>query len=611
MADQGKTLFVASWYLWLYNFRTRSSNIIFLNKKMETTKENLDRLKTLRDSLPEYLKMATVYDTQGKPLKASNTVEYIKNPINKNMIKCLPSATSEGNAANLLRGKSLSGLWVDEAGFIPHLRTILINGMPALRTSMDQCAANGAPHGIIYTSTPGSLMDPDAAYFNTLREDMMPFQEAWYDLPAPQFLDLIKSNPKSSFIYIKYDYKQLGKSEQWFKDNCKEMGYDFAGIRRELLLMWEAASDNCPFTKEQLELVSQYTRHPVKTVLLFNKFPINFYKEYNSQFELMNHHFVVGCDVAAGTQHDSSTMVVLDARTSELVLEFNCNYINTLEFAKVIIEVVSKWLPMDKCLVTVERNGIGGGVLAKLTKSPIKRCLYYEIKEQVVEERGNAGQMRKMSQMVKSYGLCNTKEIRYDLMDLLMNRVENYPHLITSKTILEELRGLERTKGDKIDHSAVSHDDTIFGMLLALYPLYYGKNVAERWGLPNARFTTYDPNAEDGMLEFDAEEYNTKKFCIAQKLAEQATLDKVDDELGISEGIQWLNQGMKTPFQKHLDDERAKDEEDLRMQLSTKRGREAYQNTFHTSDDCMTAEYGEVGNVGIPLSVFNTFYSDD
>ena len=550
--------------------------------------------------------MSTVFDTQGKPLKSANTVEYIKHPINKNMIKCLPSATSEGNAANLLRGKSLSGLWVDEAGFIPHLRTILINGMPALRTSMDQCAANGAPHGIIYTSTPGSLKDADAAYFNTLREAMTPFQEAWYNLSPYELLDLIKSNPNSSFVYVKFDYKQLGKSEQWFKDNCKEMGYDYAGIRREILLMWESASDNCPFSKEQLDVVQQYTRNPIKTMLIFNKYPVNFYKEFKSQFELYNRHFVVGCDVAAGTQRDSSTMVVLDARTSELILEFNCNYISTIEFAKVIIEVVTKWLPMDKCLVTVERNGVGHGVLSRLINSPIKRCLYYEIKEKVVEERGDAGRMKKCTEMVKSYGLYNVNEVRYDLMDLLSNRIENYPHLITSKTILEEIRGLERKKGDRIEHSSVSHDDTVFGYLIALYPLYYGKKVAERWGLEPARFKTLDPEGDDYML--DSDETATEKFCIAKKLATDALIENNEE---LAKSIEFLQGSNVVFYDDFWEQQRAADEENLRKVLATPTGRAAYMNTYHISEECMNAQYGELNNTAIPDSVFSSFYEDD
>jgi len=601
----GKTLLVAAWYLWIYNFRSRSSNIVFLNKKMETTKENLERLKTLRDNLPDYLKMDAVYDAQGKPLKAASTVEYIKNPINKNMIKCLPSATSDGAASNLLRGKSLSGLWIDEAAFIPHLRTILINGMPALRTSMDQCAMNGAPHGIIYTSTPGSLKDENAAYFNDLRLSMTPFQEAWYELPAEELFNIIKCNTKSSFVYVKFEYQQLGKSEQWFKDNCKEMSYDYAGIRREILLMWEAASDNCPFSKEQLDIVQQYTRTPTKQMLVFNRYAINCYKEFKSQFELYNSQFVVGCDVAAGTQRDASTMVVLDARTSELVLEFNCNYISTIEFAKVIIEVVSHWLPMERTLVTVERNGVGHGVLAKLINSPIKRCLYYEIKEKVVEERGDAGRMRKFSEMVKSYGLYNVNEVRYDLMDLLANRIENYPHLITSKIMLDEIRGLERKKGDRIEHSNVSHDDTLFGYLLALYPLYYGKKVAERWHLPPARFKTLDPEGEDMML--DDEETATERFCVAQKLAEDATLDKFE-HLNLKESIEYVKGPKSMSIAEYTAQQRAADEEDIRRQVSTKLGRQAYQNTYHISDDCMTAQYGDVNNQCIPMDIFTDFY---
>ena len=594
----GKTQGIDAFYLWLYNFRTQSSNVVFLNKKMETTKENLQRLKDQREALPSYLRFETVYGLDGKPLKTPNTVEYITNPINNNRIKCLPSATSESKASNLLRGKSLSSLWIDEAAFIPYLASILTNGMPALRTSMDQCKKNGAPHGIIYTSTPGSLTDPNAEYFYKLVQDMTEFDESWYDLSFAQIVDILNSNTKSSFVKIKFNYRQLGKSEEWFTSLCKDMGFDYPAIRREVLLNWEATSKNCPFSSDQLETVSRFTREPVSSVLIFNKYKLNIYKTYGNLMQLHNSQFSVGVDVSAGSKSDSSTIVVVDARTSELVMEFNCNYISIMEFARVIIEVVTQYLPLNNTVVTVERNGVGHGLLSRLVQSPIKRNLYFEIKDKVIDERNDGGgHIVRTKQRVKQYGLYNTGEVRLGLMDLLINRVENFPHLIPSKTILRELEGLER-KGDKIDHSANTHDDTVFGYLIALYPLYYGKNIKENWNIDPARFKTID-SCDDEMFDPSMDEH--REF-IVEKLAE------LDNEI-IKSQLDYLKQDKSKLYNDYFAIERAKDEEAMRKLLNTKLGRKAYIETYHSSETDLRYTYGDIQS--IPDSVFFDFYKND
>ena len=594
----GKTQGIAAFYLWLYNFRTQSSNIVFLNKKMETTKENLQRLKDQREALPSYLRFETVYGLDGKPLKTPNTVEYITNPINKNRIKCLPSATSEGKASNLLRGKSLSGLWIDEAGFIPYLASIITNGMPALRTSMDQCKKNGAPHGIIYTSTPGSLTNPDAEYFYRLVQDMTEFDESWYDLTLNQLFEILNANQKSSFVKIRYNYRQLGKSEDWFKNLCKDMGFDYDAIRREVLLNWEATSKNCPFSKDELETVGRFVREPVSTILVFGKYKLNIYKTYDNLMQLHSSQFAVGCDVSAGSQSDSSTMVVVDARTSELVMEFNCNYISIMEFARVIIEVVTSYLPLNNTVVTVERNGVGHGLLSRLVQSPIKRNLYFEIKDKVIDERNDgAGHITRTKQRVKQFGLYNTQEVRLDIMDLLMNRVQNFPHLITSKLILKELEGLER-KGDKIDHSTNTHDDTIFGYMLALYPLYYGKNIKENWNIDLARFKTID-SCDDEMFDPELDEH---KDYIVEKLA------NLENDL-IKQQMQYLATDKSKLYNDYFAEERRKDEEALKRLLNTKLGRKAYMETYHSTETDLKYNYGEIQN--IPDDVFLNFYKTE
>ena len=83
--------------------------------------------------------------------------------------------------------------------------------------------------------------------------------------------------------------------------------------------------------------------------------------------------------MAAGYSKDSSAISVTDSVTTKLVADFNCNYINPVDLATVIYNLVLNHLPNS--LVTIERYGVGTGTLAKLMKSKIRNNLYYEIKE--------------------------------------------------------------------------------------------------------------------------------------------------------------------------------------------------------------------------------------
>ena len=65
---------------------------------------------------------------------------------------------------------------------------------------------------------------------------------------------------------------------------------------------------------------------------------------------------ILGVDVSAGLSRDSSAIVIIDSRTSRVTATFECNYISTIEFAAVIQEIVSRWMP--NAVINIERNGV-------------------------------------------------------------------------------------------------------------------------------------------------------------------------------------------------------------------------------------------------------------
>ena len=71
--QHGKTMSAMCWYLWVFNFGSTNTQMIFMHKNHQGSKDNLERLKRLRENLPSYLRMDSALAIDGKKLKAKNT----------------------------------------------------------------------------------------------------------------------------------------------------------------------------------------------------------------------------------------------------------------------------------------------------------------------------------------------------------------------------------------------------------------------------------------------------------------------------------------------------------------------------------------------------------
>ena len=68
-------------------------------------------------------------------------------------------------------------------------------------------------------------------------------------------------------------------------------------------------------------------------------------------------------------------------------------------------------------------KGFGASVIQRLVKTDIKKNLYYEIKEKVIEETFNGYRVNKNKARVKVYDLESTKSVRARLIEILYDRV--------------------------------------------------------------------------------------------------------------------------------------------------------------------------------------------
>ena len=584
----GKTISSLCWYLYLFNFGTANAEMSFLNKKMDDSKLNLQRIREIRELLPPYLKMDQAFAPDGTKIRGKNNVETLQHPVNSNRIRTVPSARNKVAAASLMRGRTTPIIYIDEYGFIQYNSIIYTNMVPAWNTASRNAKRNGTPYGMLVTTTPGLLTTDEGQEAFTMKETATPFSERWYDLSKDQIFNIIESNTNSNFVYIRYTYQQLGKSEQWFKDLCVTMRKDWDAIRREVLLEWSNSTENSPFRAEDLDTIKGLVRQPIQTVLLLNKYELRIYEKLNLKYPPL-----VGVDVSGGYQRDSSAITVVDSFTTRVTAELNSNFISTPELANVIYQIVANWMP--NAVVNIERNGgFGSSVIARLLQTSIRKNLFYSIKDKVIEERVYGTAIHKKTQKTKVYGSDSTKAERERLMEILRDRVEYHKDKIVSPIIYDELCGLEVKKNGKIEHSTNTHDDQVFSWLWALYIYYCGGDLMNNWGITKRVLKT-DADLEEAVVDIHEDSKN---------LVEE--LDIVDDE-DINNQLETMKNSVgNTSYEQWLLNEQKKDEECMERLMQSKVVKRMMQERFH-----MPETEAAKTTTTIPNDVFNNFNRDD
>ena len=342
-------------YLWVFLYGSSNSEIMFIHKDHGGSKNNLKQLKELREALPSYLQMSHVTTVDGKKLKVPNRVEFIQHPLNHNKITTFPSARSKDYANNLGRGCAMPLQYYDEFAFMMYNNIVYSAAMPAYSTASNNAKMNGAPYGILITTTPGDLLTDHGTFAYQVRNEATPWSELYYDLTYKQLEELRLSNTHSPFFMISYSYQQLGRGEDYFRDMAIDLLRDWNAIKREVLLVWAKAATNCPFKQEDLDIIDQFCKEPIKTILFgrCQQYQLLVYEDIDLRYNCPP---IMGVDVAGAMYQDSSAITVIDSRTTRTSATLNCNYIPSDDLSDVIYQIVIKFLPT--AIINIERNGV-------------------------------------------------------------------------------------------------------------------------------------------------------------------------------------------------------------------------------------------------------------
>ena len=173
----------------------------------------------------------------------------------------------------------------------------------------------------------------------------------------------------------------------------------------------------------------------------------------------------------------------------------------------------------------IKLTGFGRAVVQRLVKTSIKKNLYWEVKDKVIEESYNGVRVQKQNRKVKVYGLDSTKSVRARLIEILMERVMYHKDKFVAPILLEEMKAMQVKKNGKVEHSDRSHDDQVFSYLMALYVWYDGHNLIENFGV---RKTTIKTDADEDIEAIEIEDaieakekidFNGSTFEVKEEIA--------------------------------------------------------------------------------------------
>ena len=443
-------------------------------KGIKLQNDNVERLKKLRDALPKYLLHQTAKDTNNKEGIAYDALG--------TKMTTFVAQSDKQAAGDQARGQTHAVQNWDEIAFYDNIGLSFPVATAALNTGGEQARASGLPSAKILTTTAGDLDDKRGKWCYNLICDSLRFKEKFYDMPDHETLmTFLRSNSKNLTMYLEYNYKQLGKSDEWFERVTR--GKDQATIERDYLNRWTHGTSNSIFTKDMIAKIQSSRRDPV-TVTSYETLLINWYDnpdQLKSDEHLRNRPYVIGLDTSDNVGRDFTTMCMLDPYDMHVVATFKCNTTNLAFVARAVMRIL---MDFPRAIFIPERNKIGvvfiDYIFAEMRRDvfdPLTRIFnkYYQEYTRDTNTRDlnyDDGEVR------KNFGFTTTKsstsrEFLYSAV--LMTAMRLVGDRLNDSALIDEISGITMKNG-RVDHTEKGHDDLLIAFLLAAYFILFGAN---------------------------------------------------------------------------------------------------------------------------------------
>ncbi len=487
----GKSVSTDTLMTGLMNIWGENTTINLITKDNKLRMANIERLKEMRDLLPDYLYWAN-------PLDADNT-EMITNVRLGNKYKTAVGRNDRMGADKLGRGLTVPIMHFDEFAYISLAEistpVALSSGSAARETARDA----GQPYGNVFTTTAGSLNDRDGKYAHKFMTGGAPWTEHFFDLPDQETLAKVVAKQTTGIkpiIYGPFNHRQLGRTDEWLLEKLKESASEGEAADKDYLNIWPTGTEGSPLSPEEKKRVKSSEREPTWVEITREGYCLRWFIPQNEiEARLNTGRFVIGVDPseALGQNNDATGFYVMDVETHDTIVTGRYNETSISTLARFIASFLIRY---KNTTLIIERKSSGMAMLDELFillpkagEDPFVR-IYNRIVDEPDEFKTEYKDFQS-SLYSRSQELYNRNKrhfgfntagsgahARHELYATALSSVAKYgARRIYDPFVIDEMLSLT-IKNGRIDHSSGNHDDMVVSLLLAHWFCIRAKNLS-------------------------------------------------------------------------------------------------------------------------------------
>lgn len=494
----GKSLNTDELMCWLLYQKLRNTQIFLLTKDSKLRGDNIQRIKDIRQYLPNYLNPHVKSDPDNQiEIKCSQYKNHYATAIGRNQ---------ETAANSIGRGHTFPISHTDEGPFIPHLGVALAAMLAAGTAAREEAIRCGTPYGNIFTTTAGKRDEPSGKLFWDMLTNSMFWSESLFDCNNQEHLRQVVTNNcqrNQCMINATFSYRQLGYDDDWFRKVAANTRGTPDSISRDFLNRWTTGTASSPLSTELNAALRNSVRAPTYIQLFKNNFTLNWYIPKDKIASRMaSGKYAMGMDTSTGVGRDNTTIYITDVRTLETIATAAISEINLLKMCKWVCDLMVTY---ENIILVPERKSSGDTLvdsllldLPALGINPFFRIFNRVITEGLDDEDRNLREyvfdiVRRPDSVppsIKKYfgfatGGATSVHSRNALYDDTLQLAASFcANSMKDQGTVDEITALV-TKNDRIDHNSGGHDDRVIAWLLTNWFLIHTKNL-HRYGIKDA-----------------------------------------------------------------------------------------------------------------------------
>ncbi len=492
---------------WIFN-----TTINLLTKDASLRAENVDRLKRIEKSLPEYLQMSTKKD--------ANNTEMLTRINLGNKYKTAVAQASEANANKIGRGLTSSIFHIDEFPFIDNIATTLPAALAAGGEARENAERSGLPYGTIFTSTAGNPDTKSGAFAFNVYKKAGRWSEKYFDCKDKEEVRTILSKTargKAKIMLIEFNHKQLGFSDEWLKNRLAEAMADGADAERDFFNIWSRGSKGSPFDPKLMKMIDTFKEDPHYVDVTPEGFILNWYIAEEDINKYRHKPFVFGLDTSDAIGNDGIGLVGRDITSGEVIVVGKFNELNLDLFGEFIFNFLMKY---ERSVMIAEKKSSAMTIIDKVARlmqaidvNPFKRLFNWVVndREEDFERFEELTQIRGRS--LEGFYIDHKKQFGYTTAgsgkasrdnlygEALIASLKYTGNVLRDKDLVSQIAGLTKKNG-RIDHKHGENDDLVIAAMLTYYFLTKANNV-EYYGIDGKKMLSNvmvtDPDIVESM----------------------------------------------------------------------------------------------------------------